>query len=148
MKTILKSSFLFFLLLFCTKAYSQVGITHYYPDVISVSYSPFTFNNSAIGGELKTFANREMQDIQLELDAFYHFSPREYHKFSVGIGFRTDYFTDGGDGNVVTFPVVIEVYPLKEFKKLSLNFELAPELYLEDRFTLRSLIGVKYYLGE
>jgi hypothetical protein len=99
-------------------------------------------------GKLKTFANREIRDIQLELDAFYHFTPREYHKFSVGIGFRTDYFTDGGDGNVVTFPVVLEVFPLKEFKKLSLNFELAPELYLEDLFTLRSLIGVKYYLGE
>jgi len=148
MKTIFKSSFVILLFFFCAKAYSQVGITHYYPDVISVSYSPFTINQSAIGGEIKTFANREMRDIQLELDAFYHFTPREYHKFSVGVGFRTDYFTDGGDGNVVTFPVVLEVSPLKEFKKLSLNFELAPELYLEDRFTLRSLIGIKYYLGE
>ncbi|MFP4025695.1 MAG: hypothetical protein ACLFVR_14325 [Thiohalospira sp.] len=149
MKTAFKSSFVILLLFFSAKTFSQVGIAHYYPDVISFSYSPFSFNQSAIGGELKTFTNKKMRDIQLELDAFYHFKPREYHRFSVGIGFKTDPFTDGGDGNVVTFPVVFEIYPIQKFKKLSVNFELAPELYLEEQpYTLRSLLGLRYYFGE
>ncbi len=151
MKAFFKSSFvfLFLFLFFNAKTYSQVGITHYYPDVISLSYSPFTFKQSAIGGEFKTYINQEMIDIQLELDAFYHFTPRENHRFSVGIGFKSDPFTDGGDGNIITFPVVLEIYPIQKFKMLSVNFELAPELYLEEQpYTLRSLLGLRYYFKE
>lgn len=75
MKTVSISSFIF-LLLFCAKAYPQVGITHYHPDVISVSYSPFTINQSAIGGEIKNFCQPGNKRYPTGVRCFLPFHPQ------------------------------------------------------------------------
>jgi len=144
MKRILLLTSMFVSLLAGGNAYSQVGLTYYNTGIISVNLPVRTLNENAIAGELKIFANRAIEDVSTELDLFYRLKAREYHRFSVGVGFKTDLFTDGGAGNTLLFPMELEVFPLQEFKRLSVLFELAPGYVFDDEVKLRSLIGLRY----
>ncbi|GET23274.1 hypothetical protein [Prolixibacter denitrificans] len=144
MKRLLLLTSLLVSLLAGGSAYSQVGLTYYNTGIISVNLPVRTLNGKAIAGELKVFANRAIKDVSTELDLFYRLKAREYHRFSVGVGFKTDLFTDGGVGNTLVFPMELEVFPLQEFKRLSVVLELAPEYVFDDDVKLRSLIGLRY----
>lgn len=144
MKRILLLTSLLVSLLAGGNAYSQVGLTYYNTGIISVNLPVRTLNDNAIASELKIFANRAIKDVSTELDLFYRLKAREYHRFSVGVGFKTDLFTDGGVGNTLLFPMDLEVFPLQEFKRLSVLFELAPEYVFDNDLKLRSLIGLRY----
>jgi len=145
-KLILIMSLLFFT--FVDEAYSQVGITYYNSDIAAVNLPIYTSSNNSIAGELKFFTNSEIKDVSTELDLFYRFRAREYHQFSVGVGFKTDLFTDGGVGNALLVPFDLEVFPLQELKRISFLFELSPEIIFEDQVNLRSLIGLRYTFGK
>jgi len=144
MKRILLLTSLFVSLLAGGNVYSQVGLTYYNTGIISVNLPVRTLNDNALAAELKVFANRDVKNVSTELDLFYRLKAREYHRFSVGVGFKTDLFTDGGVGNTLLFPIELEVFPLQEFKRLSFLFELAPEIVFDDQVRLRSLIGLRY----
>lgn len=129
------------------QSYSQIGLTSYPGYALGIN----TSQSKMISGELKTFANREFNDLWLEVDFFYNFKPNTYHRFSAGLGLSTQPFLqETSDGNIyaLTIPVQIEIYPLQDFKKLSLLFELTPEILVNDDVRLRNLWGIRYTFGD
>jgi hypothetical protein len=148
MKKILK---LFILLMFITsgfKTYSQIHVICYSNNVAAANIEILKNNKYSIAGELKIFTNKKVIDTSTEFDLFYKFKTKEYHRFSVGLGFKTEFFTDGGDGNMFLVPVNLEVFPLQDFNKLSFLFEFAPVFELENQIILRSMFGISYAFGE
>jgi hypothetical protein len=128
--------------------YSQIQVMYYSNNVVAANIGILTNNKYSIDGELKVYTNKKVIDTSTELDIFYKSKSREYHRFSVGLGFKTEFFTDGGDGNKFLVPVKLEVFPLQDFKKLSLLFEFAPVFEFEDQMGLRSLFGISYTFGK
>ncbi len=133
-----------FLLTLSAKSYSQMGVTSYSIYALGIN----TSQNKVISGELKTFANRGIDDLLMEIDVFYNFKPRTYHRFSVGVGLNTGPFRKYDHIYALTIPAQVEIYPLQDFKKLSFLIELTPELFVEDDVNLRSLWGIRYTFGE
>ena len=137
--------FILFILTFLSiESFSQIGVTSYSFYSIGVN----TSTNKRISGEIKTFANRPFEDISIEVDGFYNFKPRPYHRFSIGLGVNVAPFLGYDQFYALTIPVSLEIYPLQNFKKLSLLFELTPEILAEDGVNLRNLWGVRYTFGD
>ena len=124
--------------------YSQIGITTYSTYALGIN----TSQNKMVSGELKTFANKAIDDVLMEIDVFYNFTPKPYHRFSVGLGFNVGPFRNFDNVYALTVPVQLEIFPLQEFKKVSILFELAPEILPEDPVNIRSLWGIRYTFGE
>ncbi len=133
-----------FVILFSYVGYSQFGITSYSIYALGIN----TNQNRMISGEFKTFTNRTFENIAMELDAFYNFKACEYHRFSAGIGLNAFPFAGADQIHSLTFPLELEVFPLKDFKKLSFLFELTPEYVVEEDFNLRYLWGIRYTFGK
>jgi hypothetical protein len=97
--------------------------------------------------ELKTFANSNFHNLGFELDAFHNFKTHEYHRFSVGLGLNSQPFNEIYL-NEITVPLVLEVFPLQSFKKLSLLVEFAPamDVNIDDAgdLSFRHLWGIRY----
>ena len=144
MKKIIRFLVITFLLALCTKSYSQMGVTSYSIYALGIN----TSKDKMISGELKTFANRNIDDLLMEIDVFYNFKPRNYHRFSIGLGLNAGPFRGDDYIHALTIPAAIEIYPLQDFKKLSLLFELTPEFIVEDDLNLRSLWGIRYTFGD
>jgi hypothetical protein len=125
-------------------SFAQMGITSYSVYALGVN----TSQNKKISGDLKLFANRDVDHVQMETNVFFNFIPKPYHRFSVGAGVNFVPLKDFDRIYAFTFPAVLEIYPLQSFKKLSLLFELTPEWLPEDGVNLRSLWGVRYTFGE
>ncbi|MDP4209553.1 MAG: hypothetical protein Q8928_12135 [Bacteroidota bacterium] len=140
----LKAILLIVLVSMSVNSYSQIGITGYSINALGVN----TTQNKPLSCELKVFANRgEFNNTFGEFDVFYNFKPGQYHRFSLGAGFRAMPFNSNNTQTAITIPAAIEIYPLKDFKKISVLFELAPEFY-ENSTNLRSLWGLRYTFGE
>ena len=138
-----------FLILFaCTflsiEAFAQIGVTSYFFNSIGVN----TSTSKRISGELKVFANRPFEDLKLEVDGFYNFKPSPYHRFSVGLGVNVVPFLGYDQFYAFTIPVSLEVYPLQNFKRISLLAELAPEISAPEGSSLRNLWGIRYTFGD
>jgi len=88
-------------------AYSQLGITGYSVHAIGVN----TNQSKKISGELKTFTNRDFEDLVLETDFFYNFKPSTYHQFSVGLGLNFEPFRGFDYLNAFTIPAKLEIKP-------------------------------------
>lgn len=125
------------------ESFSQIGVTSYSGYSIGVN----TSTNKRISGEFKVFGNRPFEYVKLELDGFYNFKPRPYHRFSVGLGVSFEPFLGYDQFYALTIPVSLEVYPLQNFKRLSLLTELAPELSAPEGASLRNLWGIRYTFG-
>jgi hypothetical protein len=134
----------FILVILSLETYSQIGITSY--SVYSLGIN--TSQNKKISAELKAFTNRPVEDIQFEVDGFFNFKPRPYHRFSIGLGLNFNPFRDFDRIYAITIPTSIEIYPLQDFKKVSLLFELTPEILPEDGVNVRSLWGIRYTFGQ
>lgn len=129
-----------FMVLFGFNTHAQLGITSYSLYALGVN----TSQSKKISGELKTFANRAVDDLLMEADLFYNFKPRPYHRFSIGVGVNVAPFRSFDQLNAITLPTQLEVFPLQNFKKLSLLYELTPEYTFENDLNLRHLWGVRY----
>lgn len=132
------------MMMFSVQSYSQIGVTGYGLRAIGVN----TSQENTISGELKLFANRDFRNVLTELDLFYNFDPRTYHRFSLGIGINGAPFREFDNLYAITIPVQLEVFPLQNFKRLSLMLELTPEVVIDSDMTLRSLWGIRYTFGE
>ena len=53
-------------------------------------------------------------------------------------------FSNPDQVNSFVIPAVLEIFPIKDFKKTAIIFELTPELRIEDDVTIRSLFGIRY----
>jgi hypothetical protein len=143
MKKLLFFSVITVLLTITVNSYSQVGITSY-------SVYAFGINSSTdkkITAELKAFANRPLDDLLFEAAFLYNFKPASYHRFSAGLGLNAGPFRGFDHIHAITVPVQIEIFPLQDFKKLSLLFELCPEFIVEHDPELRTLWGIRYSFG-
>ena len=145
MKLFFKATIIFVLFCLAQNSYAQVGISYSTGHIVGVDF-PLVKNNYTLIGQVKLFANRDFDDLSGEFDLLYKFSSREYHRFFVGVGFKTDVSSE--DEAALTIPLCLEIFPFQDFKRFSVVFEVAPEIYFEGDQTLRSILGVKYTLGE
>lgn len=137
-----------FVFLFCLAAsilvspnlFSQAGITSYSIYALGVN----TNTQRMISGEMKMFANREIENLLLEADVFYNYKAGNYHRFAIGLGLNFGPFREFDHVHALTIPALIEIYPLKEFRRLSVLFELAPEILMENDLHVRTLWGIRY----
>lgn len=137
-------SFFILMAFLSTDAFAQVGITSYSIYAVGIN----TSQKHKITGEMKVFANRHFEDLPIEIAGFYNFKPSSYHRFSVGLGVNVSPFSSFDQFNALSVPVSLQIFPLQEFKRLSLLFELTPEFPPEDGARLRSLWGVRYTFGD
>lgn len=144
MKNLTKSLVTIIMVLICFNSHAQIGVTSY--SVYSLGIN--TSQERTISGEFKTFANTAFEDLSMEAAVFYNFKPKTYHRFSVGAGLNFDPFRDFDPLSAFTIPIQLEMYPLQNFKKLSLLFELTPEIGVERDSNLRSLWGIRYTFGD
>jgi hypothetical protein len=133
-----------FLLTSSIKSFSQIGVTSYSIYALGIN----TSQNNIISGELKTFANRSIDDLLMEIDVFYNFKPKTYHRFSIGLGLNMVPGREFDRMHALTIPAQLEVYPLQNFKKLSLLFELTPEIIENYDINIRSLWGIRYTFSD
>jgi len=84
----------------------------------------------------------------MEFDAFLNFMPRDYHRFSIGLGVNGFPFIGYDHIYALTIPVQLEVYPLQNFKRISILYELSAMYIVEDDIRLRNLFGIRYSFGE
>ncbi len=126
-----------------TLAKAQLSVTSYSIYALGVS----TDTQKPFSVELKTFANSSFYNLGFELDLFHNFKTHPYHKFSVGLGLSSQPFNDIYL-NEMTLPLVLEIFPLQSFKKLSLLVEFAPamDVNIEDAgdVSFRHLWGIRY----
>lgn len=117
--------------------YSQVSVTSYSIYALGLS----TSKENKFSGEVKCFFNNStIDDAFLELSGMYNFKPSKYHQFSVGLGVGG--FGDKNILNSFTMPIQLELFPLQDFKRFSVIFELAPRL--GEDISIRHLWGLKY----
>lgn len=131
-------------MLLSAPVFSQVSVTSYSIYALGVNSS----HAKKASFELRAFANRDFADVALEADVYYNFQQAEYHQFSLGAGLNTVPFSGGDVLNAITVPAQLEIWPLQDFKRLSLVFELAPEFVLENDVRLRTLWGFRYHFGK
>ncbi|RUA07198.1 MAG: hypothetical protein DSY82_08585 [Flavobacteriia bacterium] len=102
-----------------------------------------TGKNHKINGELKLFAVKDIEELPLEIDAYYNFSLHEMYRVSLGAGFKVEVFT--GENAAFTIPLKLEIFPFHQFKNVSFLYEIAPEIYFnKDQVSLRNLFGLRY----
>jgi hypothetical protein len=128
------------LITLCTDSYSQIGVTGYTSYSIGVNTSP----NRKISGEFKAFANRYFDNLDLELDLYYNFKSGDYHRFSLGCGINTSPFNEGEFIEAILLSFQLEVFPIQEFKRLSIIYELSPGLTGDNDILLRNMLGIRY----
>jgi hypothetical protein len=124
-------------------AYTQINVTSY--SVYSLGIG--TSKDKKISGELKSFLNSHLYDLSFEADVMYNFNAQDYHRFSIGLGVNFSPFTGGEDeleGNAITMPCQLEIFPLQNFKRLSFVMELTPHWLVGDEWAFRYLWGIRY----
>lgn len=137
-----KFKHIFFIFLFSLgfKSYSQIAVTGYSNYALGIN----TSKKKVISFELKIFTNHYLEDMPMEGTVFYNFETKEYHRFSIGVGINLSPFSSPDQVNSFVIPAVLEIFPIKDFKKIAIIFELAPELRIEDDIVIRSLSGIRY----
>ena len=135
-----KTIFIIILFSLSFKSYSQIAVTGYSNYALGIN----TSKNNAVSFEIKIFTNHYVEDIPMEGTVFYNFKTKEYHRFSIGFGINLNPFSSPDQVNSFVIPTVLEIFPIKDFKKIAILLELAPELMIEDGIVIRSLLGIRY----
>jgi hypothetical protein len=138
----MKKGVILILILFSisTKFYGQLAVTGFTIYAVGIN----TDKTKKISYEMKIFTNNYIDDLPLELNAFYNFKTREYHRFSIGLGFNLSPFRGFDEANAVVIPTSLEIFPMKDFKKIAIVLELTPIIGIGDDVALRSLVGIRY----
>lgn len=124
---------------------AQLRISYYNNESAAFDYSFAKLNETShLLMELRTSMDTDFEEITNWVNMLYKIQKHDAHSLSVGAGMRFDPFYEGGDGAAIVLPFQLELYPLKEIKQLSLIFELIPEIYMDEKYLLRSNIGFRY----
>ena len=123
-----------------TNTSAQFAVTGFTSNVVGIN----TDKTKKISLEMKVFANNYIEDLPLELSAFYNFKTKEYHRFSIGAGFNLSPFRGFDEVNAIVIPVSLEIFPIKDFKKIAIVLELTPVIGIENDVAIRSLVGIRY----
>lgn len=133
--------FLFILIItFTNQLHSQISITNYSLSTLGVN----TSQEKRVSGEIKVFSMLHASELQTELGMFFNFKARDYHRFSVGLGVVLYPFAGFDNIYAFTLPMQLGVFPLQNFKRLSLLYELSPMLVAESDIGFRNLFGIRY----
>ena len=135
-----KPIFIIILFSLSLESYSQIAVTGYSHYALGIN----TNKNKAVSFEIKIFTNNYLEDMPVEGTVFYNFKTKEYHRFSIGFGINVSPFSSPDQMNSFVIPAVLEIFPIKDFKKIVIIFELAPEFRFEDDVIIRSLFGIRY----
>jgi hypothetical protein len=135
--------FLIFLFSLSLECYSQISVSGYTNYVVGIN----TNKEKRISFEAKVFANNYIEDLPVEFNAFYNFKTKEYHRISIGLGVNLSPFNSIDQMNSIVIPTSLEIFPMKDFKRIAIVFELTPEIRIEDEVVLRSLLGIRYTFG-
>ena len=131
----------FLIVVITTNVYSQVGVTVYSIHAVGIN----TNKDKTVSGEAKFFFNRAIENTVAELSGMYKFSERTHHRLSAGLGVFIYPFAGFDFIGGITIPVQLEIFPLHNFRQLSLVLELAPEIDVEgDNINVRQLWGFRY----
>lgn len=141
----MKKTILLFILLGIFSVLSMVNAQ------ISVSSYPIhalgiqTSMGNRLALELKMFVDPDdyLEELRVEPTLFFKFRERTYHRFALGVGLN---FNFDGDITYLTIPSQLEIFPLQEFKKLSIILELSLMFPYEEPM-LRHLLGIRYRFG-
>jgi len=122
------------------QSYSQIAVTGFTNYVVGMN----TSKNKTLNFELKVFAYNYVDELPIETNVFYNFKTKEYHRFSIGLGVNLSPFRGFDAINSLVIPASLEIFPIKDFKKIAIVLEVTPELRIDDGAVLRSLIGIRY----
>ena len=138
----MKKNIALFIILFSLsfEGYSQISVTGYTNYVVGIN----TNKDKPINFEAKVFAYNYVEDLPMEFNAFYNFKAKEYHRISIGLGINLSPFSSIDQINSIVIPTSLEIFPMKDFKRIAIVFELTPEIRIEDDVVIRSLIGIRY----
>jgi hypothetical protein len=142
-----RSTHIFLLILlitFTSQLHSQISITNYSLFTLGVN----TSQEKRVSGELKVFSTLYASELQTEFGMFLNFKARDYHRFSVGLGVGLYPFAGFDNIYALTLPMQLEVFPLQQFKRLSLVYELSSMLVVESDIGFRNLFGIRYTFGK
>ena len=71
----------------------------------------------------------------------------EKYDIYLGVGLNIEPFEGHPDPvNAIVIPLGLQIFPIEEYKNLSLVFEVAPEI--SEKFSIRPLWGIKYYFNK
>ena len=140
MKNYLRFIFLLTVTLTIKSSFGQVSLSTYSFQAIGIS----TDNDKKISGELKAFLNRYSEDIILEPTIMYNFKQRDYHQFSIGLGFSACPFREIDGANGLTIPLQLEISPIENVKNFSVLMELTPQIGDSFSSDIRTLWGIRY----
>ncbi|SHL48105.1 hypothetical protein [Flavobacterium xanthum] len=135
-----KQTFIIILFFIGLTGHSQIAITGFSNYAMGIN----TNKNKDISVELKVFTNYYFVEMPIEANVFYNFETKEYHRFSVGLGVNLSPFRGFDEINSFVLPATLEIFPIKNLKKIALLLELTPVFRIEDNAVLRGLIGIRY----
>jgi hypothetical protein len=95
-------------------------------------------------GELKANLNLPFKNATFELSGMYNFKEREYHRFSIGLGLIFFPFQERDSYYATSLPLQLEIFPLRDFKRLSFVTEIAPLFASNSETPFRYLLGIRY----
>lgn len=137
------------IMLISSNAIGQVSVSMYNFKAVGLS----TNSNKKFNFDFKMFTNIPWRFTNFELTGFYNFKARQYHRFSLGLGLNSAPFDDVFLKALV-LPCDLEIYPLQDFKQMSVIFELTlyddldPDfMVFPDVLFFRTLLGLRYKFG-
>ena len=123
-----------------SNVFSQIGVTAYFGNIMEVN----TDKQKVISGALKVALNNTLYDTSFELSGMYNLKATDYHRFSMGVGVMLAPFQDKDSYRGISIPAQMEVFPLQNFKRLSLVAEVAPQWTTDSEAAFRYLAGIRY----
>ena len=144
MKPFLKITFVVLLFSVCFKSNAQIGVTSYGINALGIN----TNTSKKLYGEIKTFANTDYDNLAFEPNVFYNLKGGEYHNFAIGLGVLINPFFDFDHVRALSIPLALNVRPLKDFQRISVLYELTPQIGVDGDNNLRHLWGIRYTLGK
>jgi hypothetical protein len=127
-----------------SQVFAQWGVTSY----SIYSFGVNTSQNKKISFELKVFGNQYIDQANVEADLFYNFRETELHQFSIGLGINVLPLGDFDRIHSIVVPFQLQIFPLREMKRLSFLIEITPEYIPEETLNLRHLLGVRYRFSD
>ncbi len=126
-----------------SQVFAQWGVTSY----SIYSFGVNTSQSKKFSLELKVFGNQSIDQSNVEADLFYNFVEKEFHQLSIGLGINILPLGDFDRIHSIAVPFQLQIFPLRDMKKLSFLIEISPEYIPEETLNLRHLWGVRYRFG-
>ncbi len=141
----LRSGFMIFIVFLFLDLHAQIMFSNYEKLGFGIGTA---LSTKPIDLHLRLGTNNRLVDTRIELAGFYHINESDYHIISLGLAIGLSPFGDFTQPSLV-IPVELQVFPLKDFKRLAFAFEAGPEyLFDDDAVNLRHIWAIRYYFSD